>query len=255
MHGVMHEVLTESIRWVNLPFTVLLGVIVLYWLLVGLGALDMNLFGDVDADLHADLHTDVHTDVHVETDVDAHPLVPGDPPHLTGDKAGGISKELGGEESGFLLQALAFLNVGQVPVMFVISVLVLCLWLGSMIANHYFTGGHAVFALAAMVPNFIVAVVATRYITMPFKPLFRALTRERDEEVEILGQRCIILTSEATPEFGQAEMKTDGAPLLLNVRTMNDARLVKGDTAVVVRQDAERGLYFITPLPHTTPNS
>src|SRR6187431_1907441 len=122
MHGVMHEVLTESIRWVNLPFTVLLGVIVLYWLLVGLGALDMNLFGDVDADLH--------THVHVETDVDAHPLVPGDPPHLTGDKAGGISKELGGEESGFLLQALAFLNVGQVPVMFVISVLVLCLWLG-----------------------------------------------------------------------------------------------------------------------------
>jgi hypothetical protein len=248
----MYEVLTESIRWVNLPFTVLLGVVVLYWIMVGLGALDMSLFGDLDADLHADLHTDVNA--HVETDVGDHPFVPGDPAGLNSGEVHGLQKEIAGDQhGGFFIQTLSFLNVGQVPLTLVISVLALCLWMGSMITNRYFTGGSALFSLALLVPNFIVSVIATRYITLPFRPLFRKLIRDRDEHGTIVGQRCIIVTSEATPEFGQAEIKTGGAPLLLNVRTINDACLTRGETAVVVRIDEDRSLYFISPLPKPSP--
>jgi hypothetical protein len=248
----MHEVLTESIRWVNLPFTVLLGFVVIYWLMVGLGVLDMSLFGDFDADFHVDGHFDAHA--HVDTDVGDHPLVPGDPAGLNSGEVHGIHKEIaGGHNGSFLVQALSFLNVGQVPLTLVLSVLALCLWLGSMIANRYFTGGSVALATAALVPNLVLSVIATRYITLPFRPLFRAITRERNEDFVVIGQRCTIVTSEATPEFGQAEIKTDGAPLLLNVRTLNDSLLARGDTAVVVRVDKDRSLYFITPLPKPSP--
>jgi hypothetical protein len=249
----MHEVLTESIQWLNLPFTVLLGMVILYWCLVMLGVVDMHLFGDGDIDLHTDLHTDVHADVHAEVDGDADfepaaHLDGGAHPLVHGDKAG----DFGGS---FLFHALSFLNIGRVPLMFVVSVLSLCLWVGSLIANHYFTGGSATLALAALVPNFILSVFATRYITMPFRPVFRAINREREDRIHIVGQRCTIVTSEATPEFGQAEIKTEGAPLLLNVRTINDARCVRGEVAVVVRHDSERGIHFIAPLPINHPNT
>lgn len=248
----MHEVLTESIRWVNLPFTVLLGFVAFYWFMVGLGVLDMSLFGDIDADLHVDGHFDAHA--HVDTDVGDHPLVPGDAGGLHSGDGHGLNKELtGAHNDGFLVQTLSFLNVGQLPLTLIISVMALCLWLGSMIINRYFTGGSAVLALAFLIPNFAVSLVATRYLTLPFRPFFRKITRDRDEHVATVGRRCIIVTSEATPEFGQAEIATEGAPLLLNVRTLNDARLVKGDTAVVVRIDQDRSLYFITPLSNPTP--
>jgi hypothetical protein len=173
---------------------------------------------------------------------------------LSSGEAHGYHKEIaGGHHGGFLVQTLSFLNVGQVPLTLVLSVLALCLWLGSMIANRYFTGGSVALATIALIPNFIVAVIVTRYITLPFRPLFRAITRERNEEFQVVGQRCTIVTSEATPEFGQAEIKTDGAPLLLNVRTVNDSVLSRGETAVVVRVDKDRSLYFITPLPKSTP--
>jgi hypothetical protein len=142
-----------------------------------------------------------------------------------------------------------------VPLTLVLSVFALCLWLGSMIANRYFTGGSVALATAALLPNFALAVIATRYITLPFRPVFRAINRERNEGIVVVGQRCIITTSEATPDFGQAEIKTEGAPLLLNVRTLNDTFLAKGETAVVVRVDQDRSLYFITPLPKPTPTN
>jgi hypothetical protein len=53
----MREVLAEAISLVNLPFTVLLGLFMLYWLLVSLGALDdseSDLDGDLDGDADGD---------------------------------------------------------------------------------------------------------------------------------------------------------------------------------------------------------
>lgn len=211
---------------VNLPFTVLLGFVLLYWGMVALGILDLDLFGGTDADLDGDLEA-----------------------HHGAGEVHGMNKEVSAHHAGFWPGALDFINVGKVPVMFVVSVLVLCLWLGSLLANRYLTGGSPILALILIVPNLAVAVVAARYVTLPFRPLFRVLTKDRDEGMVVLGQRCTIVTSEATPDFGQAEIRpADAPPILLNVRTIDGSNLRKGDLAVVVRADPERGIHFITPL-------
>jgi hypothetical protein len=235
----MSELLTESIRWVNLPFTVLLGIVVVYWLFVAIGFADSGFHGDSGGDLGG---------FHKELDLNKE----------LGTDGGAIHKEAGGgHDVGWFGHTLTFLNVGAVPLTFVVSVLALCLWTGSLLINRYLTGGSPLLALAFLLPNLAASVVATKLITQPFRPLFRLLLREGPDETPVIGQRCKIVTSEATPDFGQAEVVTTGAPLLLNVRTMNDARMVRGDQAAIVRHDAERGIYYITPLPDSdtqTPN-
>ena len=198
---------------VNLPFTVFLGLIVLYWLLVALGALDVHLFSDFDSDVHGDIHHDASHDI------------------------------------GSFTKILHFVGVGDVPVMVIVSVLGLSMWLGSMIANYYLTDGSQLYALALLIPNFVISVVVTRYITLPMRPLFRSLSKDRGAGEEVLGNICRITTSEATPTFGQAEITRSGAPVLINVRTLDDAVLVKGAQAAVVRGDSEKGVYYITPMP------
>lgn len=215
----MIEVLSESIRLVNLPFTLLLGLVVFYWCLVALGMLDIHLFSDVGADLHHDADHDAEGAVHA---------------------------------GAWWADALTFVNVGQVPVMVVFSVLSLCLWFGALIGNHYFSQGSALISLALLIPNFIFAAVLTRYLTKPLKPLFNMLTRDYDEKIEIVGSRCTVISSTASATGGQAEVTTSGAPVLLNVRTIDDSVMPRGTIAVVAREDAERGIHFIAPLPDNT---
>jgi hypothetical protein len=183
----MLEVLTESIRYVNLPFTVLLGVVVLYWLFVMLGALDLSTGGDADADAHHE-----------------------------------------GGGSGWFGHVLHFINVGEVPVMLVASVMILCLWIGSLMTNYYFAGDSVLLACAFLVPNLVLSLIVTRYVTLPLRPLFRYLMKEHGEERIVVGQTCQIITSEATETFGQAQIDTSGAPLLINVRTIDGSALPKG---------------------------
>lgn len=229
----MTELFHEAFRLVNFPFTVLLILVVLYWLLVALGAI-----GGPAADADIDVSHDAHIDHDVDIDTMHH--------NVEGNHHAHHSD--GGSWYGNMLK---FVNLGDVPVMVVLSVLILAMWAFGIFANAYWTGGSAILTAVFLVVNVGVSIVLTRYATMPLKPLFRMLNKQYDEKVEIIGQHCRIVSLEATPEFGQAEIVTNGAPITINVRTLNDATLTKGDLAVIVREDSDTRIFFITanPLP------
>ena len=171
-------------------------------------------------------------------------IVDGDSPP-SGGSHGHASHEAGSIWSG----VLKFVNLGEIPVMVVLSVLILSSWAFSMLANFYFTGGSPLLVAAFLAGNLVVSLFVTRYVTMPLKPIFRFISKQYDAPVKIVGEHCRIVTSEATPDFGQAEIATNGVPLLIHVRTLNDAVLRRGDTAVIVREDGDRRIFFVTANP------
>jgi hypothetical protein len=225
----MREVFAEAISLVNLPFTVLLGLVMLYWLLVALGALDSH--GGADA--HADFHHDIHGDGHIDTHADGH-----------------LDSHAEGNGGGLMSGLLQFINLGEVPLMVLLSILSLCLWTCSLIANFYFTDHQAHLALAFLLPNLVVSAIVTRYLTLPLQPFFRMIRRAEGDFQPLVGRPCRITTSTANTTFGQAEVETNGAPLLIDVRTLDVISLPRGSNAVIFREDAERGVFFVVEVPN-----
>ena len=159
----------------------------------------------------------------------------------------GLDGDLDPDGSGRLLSgALGFMGAGQVPVMFVMSLLVLFLWLIAVVSNYYLNPGQAWWlALVLLVPNFIASLVLTRLLIVPLKPLFAALHKDYDKAIPIVGQICSVTTGEVTESFGQATIETEGAPILINVRISSGDPLVRGDQALVVEEDREKQLYKV----------
>lgn len=234
----MWQVLTESIQLANLPFTALLGAVVVYWLMVAVGFLSF----ESAADAHADVSVDGHMgDGHLGDAQDA----------AGGHGHGAADGDVGGADHhhvGFLSHVAHFLNIGEVPVMIVVSVLSLWLWLFSMIANHYFNQGSFVRAAVLVVPNVALSLVLTRALTWPLKKFFVALNRDYDGHKPLLGRTCTMMTGEVTRDFGQAQIKTGGAPLLIHVRTTDGELLRKGETGLVVREDKRNNIYYVVKV-------
>ncbi len=201
-----------------LPFTVLLIVVFLYWTLVIVGALAPDsLHIDVDGDLHADIHADVHAD------------------------AGHM--DVGGSA---LMGALKFVNVGEVPLMVVASFFIFTLWACTLISNHYLGATLGAFvSIIMLVPNVIVSALVAKVVTTPFKFMFKHINAGIAAPAKIVGNTCIVKTPEVDDTSGQAEMKTDSSPLLLNVRTKPGETLAKGDEALVVAHDPQRDIYTV----------
>jgi len=218
--------LTACVSWVNLPYTILLIAILIYWAMVILGALDLHA-------IHVDLDLDADADVHVEMDADADAHVEVEGAH------------------GALIGLLHFFGVGEIPVMILVSFFVLSLWIISVTANYYLgslglgTGASIVTALVLFVPNVVVSLFVAKILTSPLRSVFRALSKEKIQHEELCGIVGVVTTREVTEAFGQVEVRRKGAPLKLNCVTRNGQVMKEGDLALLVRHDPATGVYTV----------
>ncbi len=226
----MAELIQVSFSILNLPFTLLLLLVLLYWSIVMFGALDIS-FLDFDLDADLDTDVDVSADVNLDADVDAGADIDG------------------GTELGWVQSLLAFVNLGTVPFMIVISFFALFLWVGSVLGNHYFNAADSGWtALLVFLPNFGISLLATKLITAPLKKMFASMQKEERERRVIVGKVGIAITSVESNRLGQIEVPTSGAPLLLNAKTFGGRPINKGQQAVVVEFNETENLYYIQPF-------
>jgi hypothetical protein len=115
-----------------------------------------------------------------------------------------------------------------------------------MIGNHYMNPGKTwLLALPVIGLSFAVSLVALKVAGMPLARAYRMLNTDYNAPRKVVGRLCTVTTSTVSDRLGQATVKTKGAPIVLNAVTEDGAVLKKGDEAVVVRRDDERGVYII----------
>ena len=140
------------------------------------------------------------------------------------------------------MSPLRFLNIGEVPLMIWMSVFALSWWITSMVVYDEPTGGDWGRTAQAVFITGGIAVLATKVLTQPLRGRFRHV--EPNTAESLVGQVCVITTSEASPQFGQARYETGAAPLLLQVRT-HEGSLAKDDLAEIVDFDPARRVYIV----------
>lgn len=209
----MTELLQAAVLPPNLVATGLLVFVLLYWLTVIVGLLDFKT---------ADLHLGGHTDL------------PADAGHLPGP------------HTDWLNGALAFFNLGRVPLMLFLSFVALPLWVGSILTNYYTGNTSLLRGLVFLLPLLVASLFVAKVLTQPFVRLFAALEKDHDGGAVALGKVCTVLLPATADHLGQAAVRIDGAPLMLNVRTTG-APLAKGETALVIDYDTPRRCYLIEP--------
>ena len=190
-----------------LPATIVLLLAMLYWLLAIVAGLDLDLF-DFDLDV---------------------------------DQEHGLTSSL-----GLGLVVFRFLNIGRVPLVVWFSVFAVVYWLVTLLFDRLLDNPELreslFYAAQYTVRNVVLGVLLAKVVTQPLRDKFEPVEPNRAED--LIGRQCQITTSEVTRSFGQAQVPTGAAPLLLNVR-VKETPLVKGDPAVIVDFDPEKNVYFV----------
>lgn len=208
----MTEYLASILAFPTVFFTILLGVVVVYWLLVLLGTLDIDLLGDADLDGQGSI------------DVDGHGAADAEP-------AGGFTG---------LLQSL---GLGGVPVTLTLSVFVLASW-GFCLAAVEGLGSAGWVTLVAPLVAPALALPVTALVLRPLRRLFLSLAAP--EHRDFVGKMCTITTLHVDERYGQAEVEDGGAGLLVQVRSTAPGRLHRGDRALIF--DYKDEVFYVEPV-------
>lgn len=203
---VTTELLKNAVTGVNIIPTALLGLILLYWITVIIGAFDFD-FLDIDMDIGAD-------------------------------------------NSGPFYAILAFLNVGELPFMLILSIFILNFWILSMLMYYLpFVAVGGLLNGILLIPAVIISIIITKYETIPLKGIFKYSNMQDNRGNQITRQLCILMCDVRDGRLGQAEIKRDGASIVINVKSEYEGEIFnKDETAFVNRKDEQKDIYYIVKL-------
>lgn len=248
----MTEFLTAILAFPTVVFTILLGVVIAYWLFVLLGALDIDLLGHADAHGGPDLHLDGHGhfDGHLDGQghADAHFDAHGHADHGHGGQDGHGHDAHDAHDShgaGGLAWLIQALGLGGVPVTVMLSILILVAWSFCVAAMQLLGGGSPGWLVAAAaLLSLTVAIPLTSLLVRPLRRFFVTLpaTRHRD----LLGKICTITTLRVDERYGQAEIEDGGAGLIVQVRASGTRLLARGDRALIF--DYKDEVFHVAPV-------
>lgn len=216
----------------NAVMTVIMGVLVLYWLFAlfsgaGMDDLDLGFNFDVDVDSDVDVDTDVHADTDTEADADSQP----DADH----------------EPGFFMKFLNYMNIGRVPFMLVLSTLKFFTWVGSLITTSLVNvASWGAWSLLILLPLFFIAIFFTRWTTNPLVKLFKEIGYRGEEAIDFLGRTGKMVSTIQGGKIGCAEVMVDKNPMRLNVQSIDGEILNYGDYIIIADESDDKKIYLVS---------
>lgn len=240
----MAEVLLLALSFPSVVFTVLLGVVLIYWAFVMVGVIHIGEGSEGALDGHIDGATKG--------------LLEGAAEHVGGghgglDHAGGDADlDAGdGEGGGALAALMSALHLRSVPATVVFSLIITFAWLVSVVSMQALTrlspalvGGLP--SLGVLLGSLLLALPLTSFTARPLRRLFAP--KHGPAKSDFVGRTCTIRTGTVTAKFGEATLHDGGAGLVVRVRVEDGKQLGRGEQALIVDYDAERETYLVEPM-------
>lgn len=237
----MQEFLATVASFPTIVFSFALGVVLLYWLVVIFGALDLDFLDTVlgidavDSAFEGGVESlEGIADGAAEGAADALEAADGD---LSDDSFGGL-----------LAGILNVMGVRGIPVTVVGTFIIFWAWILSYLATRFFgsLAATAIFGLIIALASVLAACVLAAMTTRPFRKLF--ITQLAPRRASLVGKTCTILSAHVDDSFGRGEINDGGAGFVAEVRCPGDNDLVRGSEAIVYRYEADKGTFFVGPM-------
>jgi hypothetical protein len=224
-----------SLRFPTVVFSIGLGIALIYWVFVLLGALDIDLLGG-------------------DADVDIAGAGKGVGDALTGGAKGGAEALKGGQLGLDGGGVWAGLGLAKVPITISLSVILLVCWTLSLLAMHYAPGvvGTASWVAPSVLPaTLLVGLPLAGLLVRPLGGVFEL--REGKSNRDYIGHTCTVTTGHVDDGFGQATVEDGGTVLVIPVRCDRPGALARNDKALIIDFDTARQAYLVEPAADMLP--
>ena len=261
----MDKLLEASTAFPSVVLSILVGIVLLYWLFVILGALDIDLFsGDVDADSALDgiagkagaldgVAGKAGALDAVAGKAGALDAVAGKTGALDGvsDIADGGGADGDGGGDGFSI--LAGLGLRRVPITISGTFIIVTSWTICLLVMYY-VGPHLpegfprwLFGLLVLLGAILVSLPITAVAITPLAPVF--VTHHAKTRRHYIGATCTVTTGRVDHDFGQGSIEDGGDVLIISLRCdRQDNGISRRDKVLVIDYDDDRNAYLVEPM-------
>nr|WP_256439417.1 OB-fold-containig protein [Aquimarina sp. MMG015] len=234
----MKELVEIAFSQVNIVLTILMILLILYWLFTMISGVDFDLDVDVDIDVDVDADLDMDTDSNIEGgNLDFEDIA-----NTEVNKEDIVGKRRKPLKWWQIL--LIYFNFVGLPFMFTFTCWIFIWWLCTTITTSltysYNSDIGFIFFLAAIIPSLLI----TKVFTTPFKSFFRNLNKDGDAPIDLIGRKGVIQSTISEDKMGSAEVVVEGNPMSIYVKSLNGEQINYNQEILIIKQSGDKNYYY-----------
>ncbi len=233
----MNDLIEIAFSPVNMVLTILMILLILYWLFTMISGIDL----DMDIDVDIDIDTDV--DIDADTGIEGGNLDFEDIANTEVNKEDVVGKRRRPLKWWQIL--LIYFNFVGLPFMFTFTCWIFIWWMcttitTSLTSTYDNSLGYIIF-LAAIVPSLIL----TKIFTTPFKGFFKNLNKDGDAPIDLIGRKGTLQSTISGDKLGSAEVIAESNPLSIYVKSLNGEQINYHQKILIIKQSEDKNYYLV----------
>ncbi|MCC5917637.1 MAG: DUF1449 family protein [Cryomorphaceae bacterium] len=216
----MQKLIDISFAPANFILTLLALLVFLYWIIVIFTGFDFDIDGpDIDS-----------------------PEAEGD---LSSADVGNVNAQSGWQSF------LEFFYIGELPIMFIISIVVILMWLINVNVTYIFGISHNILGFVVYLPGFILSMLATKIIAKPFVKLYAMFNHKGEPPIDFIGKVGRVTSPLAKDRMGQIEVRIGADFLLVYAKPMEDEPIGRDETVIILEKSFDEKFYLVQKFTAT----
>lgn len=220
---------------VNLPLTILVIILLLYWIVTMVSGIDFDL--DVDIDVNIDADIDIDTGIE-GGNVDFHEIS-----NTEVNKEDVVGKRR--KPLKWWQITLIYFNFIGLPFMFTFTSWIFIWWIGTALATVITNSFNNSFGFILMLALMIPSLFLTKIFTTPFKRFFKNLNQDGDSPTDLIGRIGVSQSTIKEDKLGSAEVLADGNPLSINIKSLKGEQINFREQILVIKQSKDKTFYYV----------
>jgi hypothetical protein len=253
----MDQFLRTIVTFPVVPMTILLGVVLCYWLFVIVGAVGME-GGSEGVSAGAKAAGEGLTGAIKGMGEGVTGALKGAGEGVTGavkgagEAATGAAKAVGSDNSPTETDGglLTMLGLGKIPITITGSSMIFFAWILSIFGTNVLGGGTLIQS-GVLLGSLVLGLMCSAVVLQPLRKVFdgHAAVSRRD----LRGKICVISSGSVEKAFGTATIEDGGSGLMIHVTCSKANPLKKGDRALIIDFDPQKDSYEIEPIDWLMP--
>ncbi len=224
---------------VNMTLSILLIILIAYWLVTMISGIDFDLDIDVDIDVDVDADVDIDLESGLESaNVDLHDVA-----STEVERQHVVNKRT--RKLKWWQVVLIYFNFVGLPFMFTFTFWIFNWWLISVITTtlteNYDTSFGYTIVLLALIPSLFL----TKIVTTPFKSFFKNLNKDGDKAVDFIGRQARLLSTISEDKMGNAEVVIDGNVMNIYAKSLDGTEIQFREDVLIIKQSENKNYFLV----------
>ncbi|WP_194778461.1 OB-fold-containig protein [Pararhodonellum marinum] len=202
----MERLIEISFAPANFILTLLAIIILIYWLVIIFTGFDLDL-AEADADIN--------------------------------------NPEVGSADGqGFWSAVLEFLYIGELPIMFILSIVIFCMWLINVNVTALLGISDSLLGFLVYVPGLVISMLITKVVARPFVKLYGHFNHKGEEAIDFIGKTGKVISPMGKEKIGQVEISIENDVIRIYAKSIDGDFILFNDTVIILEESSDKK-YFL----------